>query len=428
MLAQQDSLTLNLPDALKRASQYGVQVQSANLAAALAHEDRVQATAATLPSLGVFNQFIYTQGNGTPSGVFVANDGVHIYNEQAQVHEELLSFLRHGEVRLAAVNEAVSRARADVAARGLKLTVVQDYYAIAVAARAAQNAQLNLAEAQRFLDITQKQEKGGEAAHSDVIKAQLQVQQRQREVQDAELAAKKAKVALAVLIFPSLSLNYNIVDDLAEPAALPGLVEMTSQAAATSPDLHAARLGLSAANLGVSVARHAYLPSLSLDFFYGIDANEFAFTSHDSAGVNRSNLPNFTVDRRRNLGYTAQATLNIPVWTWGAIGSKVKQAALKEHQAALDLSAAQKQLQADLASAYGEAETASGQIESLRSSSQLGQESLRLTLLRYQAGEATALEVVEAQVTASQGRGAYNDGLLRYRIALAALQTLTGAL
>jgi outer membrane protein TolC len=53
---------------------------------------------------------------------------------------------------------------------------------------------------------------------------------------------------------------------------------------------------------------------------------------------------------------------------------------------------------------------------------------LRLTLLRYQAGEATALEVVDAQTTLNQARNAYDDGLARYRIAIAALQTLTGTL
>ena len=55
------------------------------------------------------------------------------------------------------------------------------------------------------------------------------------------------------------------------------------------------------------------------------------------------------------------------------------------------------------------------------------QESLRLTNLRYQAGEATALEVVDAQTTLLQARNAYDDGLVRYRLALANLQTLTGA-
>jgi outer membrane protein TolC len=422
------TLNIDLADALARARQYGAQVQSANITAALAREDRVQAKAATLPSLNAFNQFIYTQGNGTPSGVFVANDGVHIYNEQAQVHEELLSFLRRGEVRLAAVNEAAAKARADVATRGLQVTVVQDYYAIASARRKEKNAQLNLNEARTFLDITQKQERGGEVPHSDVIKAQLQVQQREREQADAQLAAKKSKITLAVLMFPNLQLDYDIVDDAAKPAILPPMAEVSGQATANSPDLQSARLNLSATNLGVSVAKQAYLPSLSLDFFYGIDANQFAATSYNVAAEERSNLPNFQVDKRNNLGYAAQATLTIPIWTWGSINSKVKQASLKKSQAALELTVAQRQLQADVASAYSEAETAFNQVDSLRSSADLSAESLRLTLLRYQAGEATALEVVDAQITASQGRGAYDDGLLRYRVALATLQSLTGTL
>ena len=104
--------TFTLQDALARARQYGTQIQSANLNAALAREDRAQAKAATLPSLNAFNQFIYTEGNGTPSGVFVANDGVHVYNEQAQVHQELLSLVRRGEIRRAMAAEAVAKAKA----------------------------------------------------------------------------------------------------------------------------------------------------------------------------------------------------------------------------------------------------------------------------------------------------------------------------
>jgi outer membrane protein TolC len=64
---------------------------------------------------------------------------------------------------------------------------------------------------------------------------------------------------------------------------------------------------------------------------------------------------------------------------------------------------------------------------SLKQSLDLSDESLRLTVLRYQAGEVTVLEVVDAQTTLVQARNAYDDGLARYRLALAALQTLTGA-
>jgi outer membrane protein len=139
-------------------------------------------------------------------------------------------------------------------------------------------------------------------------------------------------------------------------------------------------------------------------------------------------LPNFEVNGRQNLGYVAQATLNIPVWNWGATRSKIKQAELKRDQAQLDLSLTQKSLQANLAAAYTEAQAAQAQLDSLRSSADLAAESLRLTLLRYQAGEATALEVVDAQNTVNQSRNAQDDGLARYRVALANLQTLMGIL
>lgn len=419
--------TISLPDALARARQYGGQIQSANLAAMLAKEDRAQAHAATLPSISALNQFIYTEANGTPSGVFVANDGVHVYNEQAVVHEELLSLVRHGEIRRAMAAEAVAKAKLEVASRGLSSTVIQDYYAIVAAQRKLGNAQTSLKEAERFFDLTQKQEKGGEVAHADVIKAQIDLQQRQRDVKEADLAIEKARIALGILIFPNFSSDFAVVDDLAEAAEIPSVDG--AAAAASSPDIKAAVAGVQEAGWDVSVAKYQFLPSFGLDFFYGIDANQFAAnTSGPTDASGRSTLPNYQVTGRQNLGYSAQVTLTVPVWNWGATRSKVKQAELKRDQAQLDLSLAQRTLQSNLATAYAETRAARGQLDSLRSSVDLATESLRLTVLRYQAGEATALEVVDAQNTATLARNGYDDGLARYRIALANLRVLTGSL
>jgi outer membrane protein TolC len=292
--------------------------------------------------------------------------------------------------------------------------------------RRLDNVQTGLRQARQFLQITQDQERGGEAAHADTIKAQIQVQQRQRDVEDARLNVDRAKIALSILIFPSLQQNYEIVDDLQQIAMLPTLQDATGQATATNPTLGAARASVTEAKLGVTVAKYAYLPSLGLDFFYGIDANQFAINSVLTQSSGRSTQPNYLVENRRNLGYSGAVTLNIPIWTWGSTHSKVKQASLREQQAELDLTTTRKQLQADLASSHAEAETALSQIQTLRTSEELSEESLRLTLLRYKSGEATALEVVDAQTTAAQARTAYDDGLVRYRLALATLQSLTG--
>ena len=420
-------LSITLQDAIARARQYGGQIQSANLAVLLAKEDTAQAKAGRLPALNAFNQFIYTEGNGTPSGVFVANDGVHVYNEQAVVHEELLSIFRRAEIRRDLAAQAVAAAKVEVASRGLVATVVQNYYAIVSAQRKFVNAQTSLNEANQFLDITQKQEKGGEAAHADVINAQIQQQQRQRDTQDAQVAIEKARIALGVLIFPNFTADFAVVDDLDKAELLPPVEEARAKATASSPDVKAAKSSVEAAGYDVGVARYGYLPSLGLDFFYGINANQLAANSAEAQDTGRSTLPNFPVMNRQNLGYSGQVTLNIPVWNWGSTRSKVKQAEFKEAQARTDLSIAEKTLQGNVATAYAEARAAQAQLDSLRSSAALAAESLRLTLLRYQAGEAAALEVVDAQTTVTQARNAVDDGLTRYRVALVNLQTLTGS-
>jgi outer membrane protein TolC len=187
--------------------------------------------------------------------------------------------------------------------------------------------------------------------------------------------------------------------------------EIRTQMIANSPDIRAAEAGLRQAAAGIAAARGAYIPSLVLDYFYGIDANVFGIHGPDN---------------RQNLGSVVQGTVTVPVWNWGATRSKVRQAQLQQQQAQMDLNFAQRTLQTNLNSYYLEAQAARAQLESLQSSLNLSVESLRLTVLRYQAGEATALEVVDAQSTLAQARNAYDDGLARYRIALANLQTLTG--
>jgi outer membrane protein TolC len=246
-----------------------------------------------------------------------------------------------------------------------------------------------------------------------VLKAQLVLQQRQRDLQDARLAIDKARIALAVLMFPDYRIDFNLLDDLDATASLPLYPEFESQAKGKSPELRAAEENLRQEQYGISIARSAYLPSLSFDYFFGINANQFA--AHDPEGIN-------------HLGSSAQATLNIPVWDWLSTRSKVRQADMRRQQAQLDLELTQKQLISSLHSLYLEAQSSLAQIDSLRNSMQVAAESLRLTILRYEAGEISVLEVVDAQSTLADARNAYDDGLSRYRLALASIQTLTGTI
>ena len=409
---QQPPLVLTLQDALHRAQTVVPQFTSALTDVGVAHQDRVQARAALLPAISYNNQFLYTQGNGTPSGRFIANNGVHEYVSQGNAHQVLNFGLGQlADYRRTGALEAVAKAKAEIASRGLVVTVVQSYYGLVVATRKFSNTQRAADEAQRFLELSQKLENGGEVAHSDVIKAQLQRNDGERSLREAELELEKARLGLAVLVFPNFNQDFTVVDDLQSASPLPPMTEIADMANRNNPDIHEALSTWAASRHEVSAARSEYFPTLTLDAFYGIDANRFA-TKVDGIPV---------------LGYAAVATLNIPVWNWGATQARVKQAELREKQAKVELTAAQRQLLADLHAFYSDAQTARGELDTLRSSAELAAESLRLTTLRYQGGEASALEVVDAQNTLTLARNNYADGEARYRMALANLQTLTGA-
>ena len=404
-------MSLTLADAISRAKANSPQFQSALTALGLAREDRVQARAALLPSISYANSFVYTQGNGTTTGVFIANNGVHEYISQGIAHEAL-GFGSLPDYQRARAAQAVAQAKAEIAARGLVVTVVQAFYGLLAGQEKTASISQASDEAQHFLDLSKKLEAGGEVAHSDVVKAQIQANEQQRQLQDTKLAEENARLALAVLVFPNFFQNFTVVNDLAAAPTLPPLADVQEMAKNNNPELHAAFAALEVANKEVTAARAGHLPYLTVDWFYGIDANQFA--TYDRNGF-------------RNLGYSAVASLNIPVFSWGATQSKVKQAELQRHQAQVELSAAQRQALSDLQSFYAEAETSRGQLDTLRNSSELAAESLRLTNLRYQAGEASALEVVDAQNTLTAARNAYHDGEARYHLAIANLQTLTGA-
>jgi outer membrane protein TolC len=410
-------LTITLQDALARARANEPQYRSAITAYGVAKENTVQARAGLLPNVTYNGGFIYTEANGTRTGtgLFIANNGVHEYVAQGNIHQAL-SLQGLAEYRLARAQAALAKAKAEIATRGLVVTVVQAYYGFAVAQRKYATAQRAAGEAQNFFDITQKLERGGEVAHSDTIKAQLQFEQQQRALAEAQLEMDRSRLELAVLIFPNFNENFTTVDDLENIEPLPSFQEVEAQAGHQNPQLQAALAAFKAANQDVAVAWSSFLPSLTLDYFYGIDANHFRINGVDP----------ITGQKIQNLGYSAEATLVLPIWNWGASRSKVKSGHLERDQAQVELSFAQRKMVADLKTLYSEAQTARSELESLRDSADLAAESLRLTTLRYQAGEATVLEVVDAQNTLTLAQNALGDGQVRFRSAIANLQTLTG--
>src|SRR5205085_8626662 len=122
-------------------------------------------------------------------------DGIHVYRAWAVVHQDVTAdtFLKTSSLRAQAA-EALANARVEIAQRGLAVTVTKNYYAFVTSQRKYATAQQSLQQAQRFLDITQQQERAGQVAHSDVVKAQIQFEQQKQGFQESNLGMENGRL------------------------------------------------------------------------------------------------------------------------------------------------------------------------------------------------------------------------------------------
>lgn len=390
--------------------------------------DRSIARSGLLPNARYFTQGIYSQPNGitsdngegvpsSPNPKFVANDSRPREYFAQGIVDESLSLAGAAAVRRADAMAAMARAEQEIARRGLVATVTAMFYGLLAANNKLAIAQQSSRDAADFTSLTTKREQQREAAHADVVKAQLTQQQRERDLEDAQVAAQRARLELGILLFPDPRTDYT-PQASAEIPALASREDIEQAAAKNNPELKSALAAMSASDADVLGARAAYLPTLGLNVTYGIDANEFA--------VNGPVTPDGL--QARNLGYSATWTVNLPVWDWLSTQHRVKQSEIRRDAARVALSATQRQLIARLDEAYSEAKTARDQLASLDLSASTAEESLKLTKLRYSGGEATVLEVVDAENTYVLAQNAREDGRVRYESARANLQTLTGSL
>ncbi len=411
---------VTLDEALARARANEPAFAAAFAASQSAALDRSIARSALLPSVTYHNSFLYTQPNGSTnqagaSGAqaapkFIANNAVREYASQGVVNETF------GLTQLTAVSQAsaaaaIAKAELEISRRGLTATVLTLFYGATIAQTRVEVEQRAADEAASFVKLTNQREVQREAAHTDVLKAELTLQQRERDLADAQLAVQKSRLDLGVLLFADPRSPYSIT--LPAAKGLPTQAEIEATANWNNPELQSALASLRAANLGVRSARAAYLPDLGLNYTYGIDAEQFAVNG--APGV-------------RNLGYSASATLDIPVWDWLATEHRIKQSKITRDAVKVVISSTQRRLISQLEEFYSEATLAGKQLISLQLSMNTARESLRLTHLRYTSGEATVLEVVDAQTSLTAAELGLSDGQVRYQLALADLQLLTGTI
>jgi cobalt-zinc-cadmium efflux system outer membrane protein len=295
---------------------------------------------------------------------------------------------------------AVTGAQVADAERTLAFNVGQQFVSVLLAESTLQFALQDLQSFQQTVDISDAQLKAGYIGEGDYLKIKLQLLQFQTDVSSARLARVQALVSLRELLgYNAVPANYDVIGDLAYQALTGTKEDLQLKALDLRPDLRAAKLGITAAQSQIFLAKANAKVDVNGTFDY----------THVSGENTASMFVNFALPIfNRNQGEIART------------GYALTQAQ-ELQQSASDT------VLSDVANAY-EAVRSNDEIVQLYSSGYLkqAQDSRDISEYAYKRGAASLLDFLDAERSYRSVQLAYRQALGSYMTALEQLKEAVG--
>lgn len=407
---------LSLDEALRLANAQASTSQSAVINERLAAEDVRQAQTAFLPKVSAPLSYIYTTpALGLPAGEprtpsFISADGIGVTDAFVNVAGDfdIAGRLRASLARNRALL-AAARAGTEVARRELAQAVVEAYYGLALANAQRRAAEGNLAAAEEFEHITSLLLSGGEVASVDLTRAHLQTLVRRDELERARAGEEVAAGALRVFVGYDFSKPISTTDLALAMPIDSDYRQFKAEEVSHRPEFIQLDQQQRAAEQEIKIARADRLPSLSYSINGGFDT--------DSLKAPRL---------KEHSGVSAAISFSIPIFDWGASRSRERQARLRVDLAENERTIALRGFTQQFYAARAQVDSARARIALAREGISKAQDNVSASIARYRAGEASIVEVTDAQTTLVEQRNALYQSIFDYQTALARLKQATG--
>ena len=392
--------------ALKQASAF----EQAKIAELSAAEDVLQSRAAFYPRITANPTFIYnspSRGATDPGSFsFIGANAITEIQALAGASGEIdLSGKLRASLRKSSALLEAAKAGSEIARRALLQAVDDAYFAVSLGAARRQAAGNNLETAKAFVELTKKLVVGGEVAQVDLLRAELQLNGRVDDLEQAKAAEEIALVNLRLLIGYDASQKIRTLDLLAT-TPLPADTEgINAEQIRNRPEFAFFDAQRRAADNDVRAARAERRPQLSYSLVGGFASDSLKPTP-----------------LRLHSGVLATVSLNIPIFDFGASRSRERQALQRKQQVESTAKLAALSLTQLYQSSEIQSRSARIRIANATSGLSAAQQNLEISISRYKAGEAQIIEVSDAQNTLNSQRFALAQALYDYQVALAHLR------
>ena len=268
-------------------------------------------------------------------------------------------------------------------------------------------AQGDVQRSQEALSAAERRLQVGSATRSDVLRAQLDLNNAKQSLLSIQTQQRSAGYSLGVLIGVNSPVGVQ-VESLVAPRAMPlNDQELARIAVDQAPAVVTARATVNAADAATSVSRAQYFPTLSL-----------------SSGTDWSNQE-FQISEG-NKGWSMRVGLSYPLFNGFSREAQVANSDVQLRSARAALAAAERQARADVERLLGELRLAEQQIVLANEALTVAQEDLRVNQERYRLGMTTILDLLLSQNSLRSAENGQVSARYDYEIARAQLEALVG--
>ncbi len=259
-----------------------------------------------------------------------------------------------------------------------------------------------------YLDVEKKYQQGT-ASWFDVLQSKVQVSkvtpQMVRARNEVDLTAAELKRILSLDLDDNIVLGGRLV---CRPVEIDeGLFRQ--QAYFNNPDIILAALNIDIKEKSIQAARSGWLPRVEASGEYGYKSNNWGHMFND---------------RHNNWNVGVQASLSI--FEGFSTTAKIKEAKRRYSQAVLEKSDMYDQVAVAVRRGCLDIKEAGAIIRSQEDNIDEAREALRISVVRYDNGEGTNLDVLDAQVSLSQIETNLSQGIYDYIMAVAYLDMVMG--
>lgn len=299
--------------------------------------------------------------------------------------------LRQAQLQQSAGGQDVERTRQSVV-----FTVASNYLGLIEAQEQLRVRRETLASEQAQRDQIREFVQAGRRPIADQYQAEATVAAAQLAVVQAQRDVELAKVELMQTLqldprgdyaFPAPAAN------AAQTTPVAGMDALLARAFERRADLAARETELQAAAQGVSAARAARLPTVSVSAGYNTSLN-----SGNDAGL-------FDQLNQRQGG-SVSVGVSLPIFDRGSAAAETQRAQIAQDNARIALENQRQQVGLEVRRAYLDYQSAQEQLRAAQAGETAARQSLAATEERYRAGVGTLVEVTQARATLAQAQSA----------------------